>query len=93
MKGFIKTLTTLYTFATNKQLMFECRVLIYFASKSDLIRFTILLDVFIVQRNWVFVTNSDFPIPLSLHFNVGGLRYFKLWIILDQIMILWNITG
>ena len=45
------------------------------------------------KRNWVFVTNSDFLIPISLHFNVGDLRYFKLSIILDQIMIVRNIKG
>ena len=48
------------------------------------------------QRNWVFVTNSDFLIPLSLHFNVGDLRNFKISIILDQIMkidLIWNIKG
>ena len=45
------------------------------------------------QRNWVFVTNSDFVILISLHSNVGNFRYFKLWIILDQIMLVWNIKG
>ena len=39
-----------------------------------------------IQRNWVFVTNSDFLIPISLQPNVVDLRYFKLWILLDQIM-------
>ena len=43
------------------------------------------------EKNWVFVTNSDFLIPISLHLIVGDLRYFKLWIILDQIIIVWNI--
>ena len=38
------------------------------------------------QRNWVFVTNSDFLIPISLQPNVVDLRYFKLWILLDQII-------
>ena len=36
------------------------------------------------KRNWVSFTNSDFPIPIYLHFNVGDLKYFKLSIILDQ---------
>ena len=31
-----------------------------------------------IQRNWVFVTNSDFIIPLSLESNVVNLLYFKL---------------
>jgi len=30
------------------------------------------------QRNWVFVTYSDFPISISLQHNVGDLRNFKL---------------
>ena len=37
------------------------------------------------QRNWVFVTNSDFIIPISLQSNFVDVRYFKLWILLDQI--------
>jgi len=37
------------------------------------------------QRNWVFATNSDFIITISLEPNVADLRYFKLWILLDQI--------
>ena len=28
--------------------------------------------------------SQNFRIPISLHFNVGDLRYFKLWIILDK---------
>ena len=40
-----------------------------------------------------FVTNSDFLIPIYLYFNVGDLRYLKLSIISDQIMIVWNIKG
>ena len=41
--------------------------------------------------NWVFATNSDFPITISLEPNVVALRYFKLWILLDQIIWVWNI--
>ena len=44
-------------------------------------------------RNWVFVTNSDFLITISLEPNVADLRYFKLWILLDQIIWVWNIKG
>ena len=36
------------------------------------------------KRNWVFVTNSDFLIP-SFQPNIIDLRYFKLWILLEQI--------
>ena len=42
-------------------------------------------------RNWVFATNSDFLISISLEPNVADLRYFKLWILLDQIIWVWNI--
>ena len=43
------------------------------------------------QRSWVFDTNSDFLIPISLQPNVVDLRYFKLWILLHQIILVWNI--
>ena len=45
------------------------------------------------QRNWVFATNSDFLITISLEPNVTDLRYFKLWILLNQIIRVWNIKG
>jgi len=45
------------------------------------------------QRNWVFATNSDFLITISLEPNVADLIYFKLWILLDQIIWVWNIKG
>ena len=45
------------------------------------------------ERNWVFVTNSDFLITMSFEPNVSDLRYFKLWILLDQIIWVWNIKG
>ena len=45
------------------------------------------------ERNWVFATNSDFLITISLEQNVANLRYFKLWILLDQIIWVWNIKG
>ena len=39
------------------------------------------------QRNWVFATNSDFLITISLEPNAADLRYFKLWILqLGQII-------
>ena len=46
-----------------------------------------------VQRSWVFATNSDFLITISLEPNDVDLRYFKLWILLDQIIWVWNIKG
>ena len=36
------------------------------------------------QRNWVFVINYDLQIPLSLKPHAIVLRYFKLWILLDE---------
>ena len=33
------------------------------------------------QRNWVFATNSEILIPISLQPNVVELRYCKLWIL------------
>ena len=38
----------------------------------------------IEMLNWVFATNSDFLIPISLQPNIVDLRYFKLWIMLDR---------
>ena len=38
------------------------------------------------EWNWLFGTNSDFLIPISLQPNFVDLRYFKLWIFLDQII-------
>ena len=46
-----------------------------------------------VERNWVFETNSDFLITISLEPDVADLRYFKLLILLDQIIWVWNIKG
>ena len=37
--------------------------------------------------------NSDFLMPISLQRNVVNLRYFKLWILLDPIILVWNIKG
>ena len=43
------------------------------------------------QTSWVFVTNSNFPIVITLQPDVVDLGYFKLWILVDQIV--WNIKG
>ena len=45
------------------------------------------------ERNWVFAKNSDFQLTISLEPNVADLRYFKLWILLNQIIWVWNIKG
>ena len=44
-------------------------------------------------KNWVLATNSDFLITITLQPNVAYLRYFKLWILLHQIIWVWNIKG
>ena len=44
-------------------------------------------------RNWGIATNSEFLITISLEPNVADLRYFKLWILLHQIIWVWNIKG
>ena len=45
------------------------------------------------ERNWVFATNFDFIFTISLKPYVADLRYFKLWILLDQIIWVRNIKG
>ena len=42
---------------------------------------------------WVVVTNSDFLILVYLQPNVTDLRYFKAWILSDQLIKVWNIKG
>ena len=37
-------------------------------------------------RNWAFATNFDFLILISLQSNLVNLRYFKLWILLVDIL-------
>ena len=58
---------------------------------------TLHFDIFILNkmfvRNWVFATNSDVLIPVSLQPNVVDLRNFKLGIMLDLINCVWNIKG
>ena len=44
-------------------------------------------------NNRAFDTNFNFLIPLTLQPNVVDLRYFKLWIMLNQIIQVWNIKG
>ena len=43
----------------------------------------------IKERNWVIATNSYFLITISLKPNVMDLKYFKLWIMLNQVV---NVT-
>ena len=43
--------------------------------------------------NWVLATISNFQITVSYQPNVVDLGYFKLTILLDQIILIWNIKG
>ena len=43
------------------------------------------------QRNWGFATTSNLLLTVSLQPNVVNLWYFKLWIMLDQRIYVWNI--
>ena len=46
-----------------------------------------------MKRNWVVATNSGFLISISLQPNLKDHRYFKLGIMLDQIIKVLNIKG
>ena len=63
----------------------KCQIL-YVSYSSKLLATT-------AKRNWVFGPNSDFLITMSLEPNVLDLTYFKLWIMLNQIIRVWNIKG
>ena len=41
-----------------------------------------LYSFFFENHDWVFATNSDFRVTISLQPNVVDIRYFKLWILL-----------
>ena len=73
-------------FRENFSLFFSQRFAKIWSQKFRIIFFAKFL-------NWVFATNSDFLITISLEPNVADLRYFKLWILLDQIIWIWNIKG
>jgi len=47
----------------------------------------------VVQRNWVFVTNSNLLSPISLQSDRVNLWYFKLWLFNIMEFIIWNIWG
>ena len=46
-----------------------------------------------LQRNWVFVTNSNYLIPISLQSDDINLCYFKLRLLDLTEFIVWNIKG
>jgi len=73
-------------FRENFSLFFSQRFAKIWSQKFRIIFFAKFL-------NWVFATNSDFLITISLEPNVADLRYFKLLILLDQIIWIWNIKG
>ena len=39
-----------------------------------------------MEKDWDFATNSDFLIPISLFPDALDLKYFKLWILLNQMI-------
>ena len=45
------------------------------------------------KNTWVFASNSGFLIAISSQPKVAYLRYFKLWILLNQLVQVWNIKG
>jgi len=46
-----------------------------------------------IQRNWVFATNSNLLIPISLQPDGANLWYFKLRLFYLKVLIVWNIEG
>ena len=46
-----------------------------------------------IQRNWVFVTNSNCLIPISLQSDDVNIWYFKLRFFILTEFIVWNIKG
>ena len=76
-------------------------VLIYFCVLLNFLHLNyILLCIWTIlfSSSWfaighVEVTNSDFLIPISLQHNVADLKYFKLWILLDQLIYIRNNKG
>ena len=69
-----------------------CNLQAYCSSLAKINFIQIIHQIF-CKRIWVFATNSDILIPLSLQPNVVNFWHFKLLIVLDQIMIVWNIKG
>ena len=45
------------------------------------------------KRYWVYYTNSNFLIPITLKPNWIDLKYFKLWIWFDEIIKVRNVNG
>ena len=87
------------TFHFQLSVIFTIKVITLFKIFNPWCRRTLIFSKYLIldvaerwyfQRNWVFVTNSDF---LWLQSNVIELRYFKLWILLDEIILVWNIKG
>jgi len=71
-------ISTIYECVEKLSLIIGCNIWMIFLRSE--------LNVATFQRNWVFVTNSDFLIPISLQSNVADIWHFKLWLLLDQII-------
>ena len=77
----LKVLKSYFKFCI--KLMLNFTTLGYFL--SNICALDVIISQFLhMQRNWVFVTNYDFLISISLQPNAVDLRYFKLWILLDE---------
>ena len=49
------------------------------------------LTQFLAERNWVFATNSDLTIAISLQPDVLNLWYFKLSLLDLKWFVVWNV--
>ena len=78
MKLWNYEISTIYECVEKLSLIIGCNIWMIFLRSE--------LNVATFQRNWVFVTNSDFLIPISLQSNVADIWHFKLWLLLDQII-------
>jgi len=63
----------------------------YWRKCSETIPFQDWKHVDIFQRNWMFATNSNFLIPISLQRDSEHLGYFKLRLYDSTELLVWNI--
>ena len=66
---------------------------LYFGPWTSLFKEQIIFQEWTMKRNWVFATNSNFLIPISLQPDGVGLWYFKLTLFDLKEIIVWNIWG
>ena len=70
---------------------FHFLLILYFLEKNWIAKMTKLSWKYFEQRNWVFATNSNMLIPMSLQPDGVCLWYFKLRILDLTVFIVWNI--